>query len=207
MPYSASNQNAASSTASNPRRTSRTRVRESADRRPRPRVFLHGARRVPHRRAEAHRPRAQLHAYISASRPERWTLFVQLQVINLFNQFQLCGCGASVFLNGGASRTSSSTTTIRTNVTNSATVSAVQSVHDDAGRGRALGQGTELRQGGQPLRLHDAADVPADVRRAVLGNQVSASDFSAGTTSGSARRQVNAGGADEAPPVFAAVVS
>jgi hypothetical protein len=29
-------------------------------------------------------------------------LFGQLQVQNLFNQFQLCGCGASVFANGGA---------------------------------------------------------------------------------------------------------
>jgi outer membrane receptor for ferrienterochelin and colicin len=28
-------------------------------------------------------------------------LFAQLQVINLFNQFQLCGCGATVFANGG----------------------------------------------------------------------------------------------------------
>jgi outer membrane receptor protein involved in Fe transport len=28
-------------------------------------------------------------------------LFVQMQVLNLFNQFQLCGCGGSVFANGG----------------------------------------------------------------------------------------------------------
>ena len=28
-------------------------------------------------------------------------LFAQLQVINLFNQFQLCACGANVFANGG----------------------------------------------------------------------------------------------------------
>jgi hypothetical protein len=28
-------------------------------------------------------------------------LFGQLQVLNVFNQFQLCGCGASVFANGG----------------------------------------------------------------------------------------------------------
>jgi carboxypeptidase family protein/TonB-dependent receptor-like protein len=34
----------------------------------------------------------------------RLGLFVQAQVINLFNQFQLCGCGAEVFLNGGASQ-------------------------------------------------------------------------------------------------------
>src|SRR5204862_3011068 len=29
-------------------------------------------------------------------------LFTQAQVINLFNQFQLCGCGGTVFQNGGA---------------------------------------------------------------------------------------------------------
>jgi hypothetical protein len=29
-------------------------------------------------------------------------LFGQLQVINVFNQFQLCGCGGTVFQNGGA---------------------------------------------------------------------------------------------------------
>jgi hypothetical protein len=28
-------------------------------------------------------------------------LFIQAQVINLFNQFQLCGCGDTVFNNGG----------------------------------------------------------------------------------------------------------
>ncbi|HXD73089.1 MAG TPA: TonB-dependent receptor [Vicinamibacterales bacterium] len=28
-------------------------------------------------------------------------LFIQMQVLNLFDQFQLCGCGASVFNNGG----------------------------------------------------------------------------------------------------------
>src|SRR5262249_44622608 len=28
-------------------------------------------------------------------------LFGQLQVLNVFDQLQLCGCGASVFLNGG----------------------------------------------------------------------------------------------------------
>ena len=28
-------------------------------------------------------------------------LFAQAQVLNIFNQFQLCGCGAAVFANGG----------------------------------------------------------------------------------------------------------
>jgi hypothetical protein len=28
-------------------------------------------------------------------------LFIQMHLLNVFNQFQLCGCGASVFANGG----------------------------------------------------------------------------------------------------------
>ena len=44
-------------------------------------------------------------------------LFVNAQVINLFNQFQLCGCGSSVFNNGGASQARYVDQTIRTQVT------------------------------------------------------------------------------------------
>ncbi len=47
-------------------------------------------------------------------------LFVNAQVINVFNQFQLCGCGASVFNNGGASQARYVDQTIRTNVTTAA---------------------------------------------------------------------------------------
>src|SRR5207253_4167375 len=36
-----------------------------------------------------------------AGSPHRVEFFGQAQVLNLFNQFQLCGCGASVFANGG----------------------------------------------------------------------------------------------------------
>ena len=34
----------------------------------------------------------------------RLDLFVQMQLLNIFNQFQLCGCGASVFNNGGTAQ-------------------------------------------------------------------------------------------------------
>jgi len=44
-------------------------------------------------------------------------LFGQLQVINLFNQFQLCGCGSSVTANGGAVSVGRIDQTIRTSVT------------------------------------------------------------------------------------------
>ena len=47
-------------------------------------------------------------------------LFFQLQIINLFNNSQLCGCGGTVFANGGAVTSTRIDTTTRTAVTNSA---------------------------------------------------------------------------------------
>jgi outer membrane receptor for ferrienterochelin and colicin len=47
----------------------------------------------------------------------RVQLFGQMQVINLFNQFQLCGCGASVNQSGGAVNASRIDQTVRTSVT------------------------------------------------------------------------------------------
>src|SRR5215467_954741 len=42
--------------------------------------------------------------------------FVQAQVINLFNEFQLCGCGGTVFQNGGATTQTRIDTTVQTSV-------------------------------------------------------------------------------------------
>jgi hypothetical protein len=47
-------------------------------------------------------------------------LFGQLQVINLFNQFQLCGCGSSVTQSGGGVNAGRIDQTVRTSVTNPA---------------------------------------------------------------------------------------
>ena len=47
-------------------------------------------------------------------------VFVQAQIINLFDQFQRCGCGASVFFNGGNVQNQYIDSTVRTNVTNPA---------------------------------------------------------------------------------------
>ncbi len=46
-----------------------------------------------------------------------WQLFVQAQVINLFNNSALCGCGATVFSNGGAVNTGTISQTVATGVT------------------------------------------------------------------------------------------
>jgi outer membrane receptor protein involved in Fe transport len=48
----------------------------------------------------------------------RMELFGQLSVLNLFDNFQLCGCGGTVFQNGGAVSQTRIDTTVRTNVTN-----------------------------------------------------------------------------------------
>jgi len=42
------------------------------------------------------------YAYGISASDRRINLFGQLQVLNVFNNFQLCGCGADVFSNGGA---------------------------------------------------------------------------------------------------------
>jgi carboxypeptidase family protein len=68
-------------------------------------------------------------------------LFVQAQIINLFNEFQLCGCGGTVFQNGGSVTQTNIDQTVRTAVTNSAlyttfnpfTTTPVQGVNWDYG--------------------------------------------------------------------------
>jgi hypothetical protein len=51
-------------------------------------------------------------------------LFVQAQVINLFDQSQLCGCGDTVFVNGGSVTQTRIDQTVRTNVSNPTTYAA-----------------------------------------------------------------------------------
>jgi outer membrane receptor for ferrienterochelin and colicin len=48
-------------------------------------------------------------------------LFAQLQILNVFNQFQLCGCGGTVFQNGGAVTQTRIDQTVLTNSTNAST--------------------------------------------------------------------------------------
>ena len=57
---------------------------------------------------------AATYVYRTARRVQ---FFGQMQVINLFNQFQLCGCGASVSASGGAVNSGRIDQTIRTSVT------------------------------------------------------------------------------------------
>lgn len=62
---------------------------------------------------------------VGAGRGRRLDLFLQAQLINLFNQFQLCGCGGSAaFPLGGNLQNQTIDTGIRTNVSTSATYQA-----------------------------------------------------------------------------------
>ncbi len=45
-------------------------------------------------------------------------LFGQLQVLNVFNQFQLCGCGGTIFQNGGTVTQTRIDQTVLSNATN-----------------------------------------------------------------------------------------
>jgi hypothetical protein len=60
------------------------------------------------------------YAYRFGPGARRAELFVQAQVLNLFNQFQRCGCGANVFANGGNVQNQFIDSTVRTNVSNPA---------------------------------------------------------------------------------------
>ena len=158
MPYGASNQNAASSTASTRGRTSPIPGYLTPTDGGAARTYYYTARDAF--RTEGQR-RTDFAANYSLRRSARAaassSLFVQAQVINLFNQFQLCGCGATVFRTAATSQNESSTPDVRTNVTHPTSYTAVQPVHDRPRGGRELGQRAGLRQGAEPLRLHDAA--------------------------------------------------
>ncbi|MEQ1868829.1 MAG: TonB-dependent receptor [Vicinamibacterales bacterium] len=52
------------------------------------------------------------------------TTFFHLSVVNLFGQFQLCGCGGTIFSNGGAVQQTRIDQTVRTNVSTPATYAA-----------------------------------------------------------------------------------
>ena len=103
-------------------------------------------------------------------------LFAQLQVLNVFNQFQLCACGSTVFGTGSAANAGGVNlqridTTVLTPGTTASRFATFNPFTDDAGARRELGLRPELRPGSQPLRLHDPADDQDVVRREVLNRR------------------------------------
>ena len=94
-------------------------------------------------------------------------VFFHAEVLNVFNQYQLCGCGGTVFNNGGGNdiRTINNGSPDGGQLRNAA---AVQPVHDDTGAGGQLEPELDVRHAGQPLCLHEPADVPIQLRGEVL---------------------------------------
>ena len=90
--------------------------------------------------------------------------------MNVFNQFQLCGCGGTVFQNGGGV----TQTRIDQSVLNNSTTPA-SSRCSTRSRPRPCRERTgtrpELRHGAEPIRVHLAAEVPALVRRQILNGR------------------------------------
>ena len=89
-------------------------------------------------------------------------------MINLFNQFQLCGCGGNAaFALGGNVQNQTVDTAVRTNVTNPTFYQSFNPFTNHPVEG-ALGEEPDIRSGAEPLRVHHAADVQVDVWVEVL---------------------------------------
>ena len=132
-------------------------------------LLLHRSRCVSDRGPEPDRSGDQLHPRHSGRAPdEHDQFFAQAQVINLFNQFQLCGCGGTVFQNGGATTQTRIDTTVSTSVATPTRYAPFNPFHDDASAGRELELRPEFRHGVEPIGLHVATAVPGHLRDPVL---------------------------------------
>ncbi len=139
--------------------------------RQRHRVLLHGARRVPDRSGSSAPTSPQTTCIASGGSGVE--LFGQLQVLNLFNQFQLCACGGTAFGTGGSANAGGVniqriSTTVLTPVSTPARFAAFNPFTTTPVQGHELRSWPDLRPGAQPLRLYDAAVAAALVRRALL---------------------------------------
>ena len=93
-------------------------------------------------------------------------------MLNVFNQQELCGCGGTIFQNGGNGQLN----TIQGGSAGESVLTpaehggarAVQSAHDHAGARHQLELQRELRHAEEPLRVHLAQGVPGYVRSALL---------------------------------------
>ena len=107
---------------------------------------------------------------VGCGRAQGRRLFVQAQVLNIFNEQDLCGCGGTIFQNGGNGQLNtiqgaSAGESVLTPL-NTATLARVQPADDGAGAGHELELQRELRHAEESLRVHVAASVPAHVRGA-----------------------------------------
>jgi len=122
----------------------------------------------------------------SRFRPARNTqLFAQVQVINLFNQFQLCGCGATVFANGGTVTQTRIDQSVLTASTNASQFTAFNPFTTAPVRGANWAPGPNYRHRAEPVCLHDAARNARVVRRPLLIGPRRATPGQSGSSPGS----------------------
>ena len=96
-------------------------------------------------------------------------LFGQLQILNLFNQFQLCGCGATtVFTNGGGVNGQTINQAILTSVTNPATYAAFNPFTTKPVQGVNWDFGPNFGKPVNRFGLHHATHLPGQLRNPVL---------------------------------------
>ena len=108
--------------------------------------------------------------------------FVQAQVINIFNHQDLCGCGGTVFVNGGGVALNTIGSGVLTSINAPATLVRFNPFTETPVRGRQLELRAELRSARESIRVHLTADVPSELRRAVLEIRFAASEAHSGTS-------------------------
>ena len=104
--------------------------------------------------------------------PRKLTAFVQAQVLNVFNQQELCGCGGTIFQNGGTGQLNtiqgaSAGESVLTSL-NTATLRTFNPLTTAPGPRHQLELQRQLRHAEEPLRVHVAAGVPAELRGSLL---------------------------------------
>ena len=94
-------------------------------------------------------------------------VFFHAEVLNIFNQSQLCGCGGTVFNNGGGSDIRTINNGVLTAL-NSGTLQPFNPFTTDAGARCQLEPEPDVRHAREPLCLHEPADVQVQLRGEVL---------------------------------------
>ena len=99
-------------------------------------------------------------------------LFFHGEVLNVFNQFQLCGCGATAFSNGGITDLTTIGQAVRTPRNAPTLYQPFNPFTTHACQGRQLGfrhdSGSAFGTRAEPSRLHDAPPLPLLGRRPLL---------------------------------------
>ena len=135
------------------------------------RFWLHErqpARRLPTRGTEAHWTCRPTTRTVSEA-PAAWNVFVKGTIINLFDQSQLCGCGGTIFENGGGVWQTRIDQTVRTAVSHPALYQPFNPFTQAPVQGMNWNYGPNFGTALNRFAYTTPRHVQHDVRRAVLG--------------------------------------